>query len=315
MSSRKRQENYCQKILKKVRSDVKAFVFDVDGTIKSSSEPEYLPLELVEKILCKGKFVGIITASGASAIEGLAKPIVRIISKKNYPIPVYFGVANGVGFYKLDNKGVHELWNYSLKISEVKNILRVWKTVMNKYDLRENNLLEKGLTTLRNYFKKDWGDNIPNNFLSLSKEFNGKCFAEKYKVTFVIPKGEILSQERFITMIQKGLDTIPGRNNYIIDMGDATYAHVTRNPGLLPKRFALEKIIKDLKLSRKEILTFGDMPFGNDKGLLISGRLPYTFTNKFIDNKKITIPPFLLPKSESRPIRSVYRAVDYLLEG
>ena len=56
-----RQRNY-QSLFKKIQCDTKAFVFDYDGTIKSSSEPDCKPLELIEKINNKNKFVGIIKA-------------------------------------------------------------------------------------------------------------------------------------------------------------------------------------------------------------------------------------------------------------
>ena len=70
----------------------------------------------------------------------------------------------------------------------------------------------------------------------------------------------------------------------------------------------------ELGLRDNQVLTFGDMPFGNDKGLLIDSNLPYTFTNKYFDKESIEIPPFFLPGSQSNPVKSVYKAVDYLLE-
>lgn len=311
--SRDKQEKYCQAVLKKIKPKVKAFVFDVDGTIKSSSEPDLKPLELIEKIVLNGKFVGIITASGVSALGGLAEPIVKLISEKNYSIPIYFGVANGVALYRLDNRGRHELYNYSLKIKEINSILKAWKIVMKKNKIKDTDLVEKGLITFNEFLKKDWGEYIPSSYLSLSEKFAGKCFIERLKATFVMPKDEVLSQEKFVAIMQKQIDKITGRGKYIIDMGDTTFAHVTQRPSMIPKLFALKRIMKELKLKKEQILTFGDMPFGNDKGLLIDNHLPYTFTNKYFTKANIKKPPFVLPKSEITPIGSVYKAVEFLL--
>lgn len=312
--SREEHEKYCKKVLKKIKSQVAAFVFDVDGTIKSSSEPNYLPLKLIKKIVSSSKFVAIITASGVSALRKLAEPIVKLISENNYSIPVYFGVGNGVALYKLDNRGRHELYNYSLKINEVNNILEAWEIVMKKNNIKNSDLVEKGLTTFNEFLKKDWGEYIPNNYLSLSKKFVGKCFVEKLKATFVMPKNEVFSQEKFVAIMQREIDKIAGKGKYIIDMGDTTFSHVTQKPGMIPKLFALKRIIKELKLKKEQILTFGDMSFGNDRGLLIDSRLPYTFTNKYFAKPKLETPPFILPKSEPAPVGSVYKAVEFLLK-
>lgn len=311
--SRDRQEKYCQEVLKKIKPKIRAFVFDVDGTIKSSSEPECLPLELMKKIVSSGKFAAIITASGVSALEGLAQPIVKLISENNYSIPVYFGVANGVALYRLDNQGRHELYHYSLKIDEINNILEAWTIVMKKNKIKDADLVEKGLITFKEFLKKDWGGYIPEDYLLLSGKFAGKCFVEKLKATFVMPRNEVFSQEKFVATMQEEIDKIAGRGKYIIDMGDTTFSHVTQRPGMIPKLFALKRIIKELKLKKEQVLTFGDMPFGNDKGLLIDSHLPYTFTNKYFDKPNIKNPPFVLPESEQTPIKSVYKAVDFLL--
>ena len=313
MVHRVRHEKYCKEVLKKIKPKVGAFVFDVDGTIKSSSEPECLPLELIKKIVSSGKFAAIITASGVSALEGLAGPIGKLISENNYSIPVYFGVANGVALYRLDHQGRHELYNYSLKIKEIKNILKAWGIVMKANKIKDADLVERGLITFNEFLKKDWGKYIPGNYLSLSGKFAGKCFVEKLKATLVMPKNEVFSQGKFVMVMQEQIDKVAGRGKYIIEMGDTTFAHVTQRPGMAPKLFALKRIIRELKLKKEQILTFGDMPFGNDRGLLVDSRLPYTFTNKDLDKSNITNPPFILPESEQTPIESVYRAVDFLL--
>lgn len=307
-----RQRNY-QSLFKKIQCDAKAFVFDYDGTIKSSSEPDCKPLELIEKIIRNNKFVGIITASGMSALSGLAEQIIDLLKKNNFTTPVYLGIANGMALYKLNKDGKHELYNYPIDIGDVQKILEAWKNVMNKIAIKNENLMEKGLNTFNDFLTKDWGESIPKDFLFLSKEYDGKCFVEKLKTTFVMPKNEIFSQEKFISLIQEEINKVLGNEKFIIDMGDNVFAHVTHRPGMAPKLFALKKIIEDLNLKNDQVVTFGDMPFGNDKGLLVDSGLPYTFTNKYFEKGNIETPPFILPNSELKPVLSVYKAVENLL--
>lgn len=307
-------ENYCKKMLDKAKPKVKAFIFDFDGTIKSSSEPECLPLTLLKKIVSNGKFAGVVTASSVSVLNSLAKQIIRLISENNFSIPVYLGIANGAAFYKLDKFGKHELYSYPLTSNETNEILKVWKKVIKRIKIKETNLVEKGLITFDEFLKKDWGNHIPDDLLKLSMEFSGQCFVEKLKVTFVMPKDEIFSQERFIIMMQDEIDKILGFGKFIIDMGDNIFAHVTCKPNMAPKLFALKRIKKELGLKKEQIVAFGDMPFGNDKGLLIDSGLPFAFTNKYFDKQNIYFPPFILPEFNINPIASVYKAVDYLLK-
>lgn len=312
--SRKKHENYCRNILKQNKSSIKAFIFDYDGTIKSFSEPSCLPLELLKKIISNNKFVGIITASGVSILDSLAEQIIRLSVENNFSIPVYLGIANGTALYKLDKSGKHELYNYSLTTNEINNILKAWKEVIKKNKIKETDLMEKGVITFNKFLEKDWGNHVPNNLLNLSKKYSGQCFIEKLKVTFVMPKNETFSQEKFILMMQNEIDERLDSGKFIIDMGDNIFSHVTLKLDKAPKLFALKRMQKELKLTKEQIIGFGDMPFGNDKGLLIESSFPYTFTNKYYDKENIGTPPFILPESNIHPVCSVYKAVDYLLK-
>lgn len=288
-------------ILKKAKKTVKAFVFDFDGTLKSSAEPDCNPLELIEKIVSSNKSVGIVTASGVSALMGLGKQLKK----------AYLGIANGMALYKIDDKGIMEIYKYP--IENIDEIISVWQNVMDQNSIKETDLVEKGLNTFREFLVKDWGEYIPQGLLEISKVYNGKCFVEKMKVTFVMPKKETFSQEKFVSLIQMELNKSLGTGKYIIDMGDTTFAHVTVYPGMAPKLFALKRIQKELGLKDDEMTTFGDMPYGNDKGLLIDCGLSYTFTNKYNEKENIKTPPFLLPGSELTPVANVYEAVENLL--
>ena len=121
--NKKGHENYCKKVLNKARSLVKAFVFDFDGTIKSSREPDLSPIKLIEKIISHNKSVGIVTASGAFALESLAGQLLELAPVS----PIYLGIANGTALYRLDSNGKYELYRQPLDLDEVKGILQSGK--------------------------------------------------------------------------------------------------------------------------------------------------------------------------------------------
>lgn len=301
------------KIFDKVKSKIRMFVFDFDDTIKSSSEPDCKPLELIEKIVSNNKFIGIITASGVSVLSTLAEQIIELIKKNNFSTSVYLGIANGMALYRLGKDGKQEIYSYQIELNYAKEILEVWKNVMKNIGVKDDDFMEKGINTFKEFLLRDWGKYIPDELLSLSKENNGKCFVERFKITFVMPKNNVFLQQNFISLMQMKINKKFGDEKFVIEMGNDVFAHLTKKPGMAPKLFALKRIMDDLNLKNDQVVAFGDMPFGNDKGLLIDSGLPYTFTNKFIDKGNPKNPPFVLSDCDLAPVASVYKAVENLL--
>lgn len=306
-------DSSCLQALSAAKKIAKMFVFDVDGTIKSSAEPEYEPISLVEAVLVKNKGVALVTASGASALGKLAEPLEKLIKAKAFKAPVFLGIANGMALYRLNPNSRQEIHRFLILIPQVIQILKVWQKVMQEQGFKQVDLVAKGLTTFQEFLARDWQGLIPKEFLEKIKKYDGQCFAEELKVTLVMPKEEAFPQKQFIALMQKKLDRELGLNHYIIDRGDTTFAHVTKKPGMTPKLFALKRIIKELKLKKEQVVAFGDMPEDNDRGLLIDSHLPYTFTNQYFNKLKIGKPPFFLPGATRSPVASVYHAVDFLL--
>ncbi|MBU4210234.1 hypothetical protein KKE47_03510 [Patescibacteria group bacterium] len=300
-------------LLSEIKPKIKAFVFDFDGTIKSSKEPDCLPLELIERIVSAGKKVAIVTASGVSALNGLGQQITRLLLEGNYSTRVYLGIANGMGLYGLDKQGKCELYSYPIEIIDVKKILKAWEKAVSLVGIKDEDLVEKGLTTFKRFLEKDWGRYIPKDYLSLVKSRKGKCFAERLKVTLVMPRSEVFSQVEFVRMVQEEIDKLTGKEKFVIETGDDVFAHVTCWPRMEPKLFALNRIKLELELKDRELVVFGDMPFGNDRGMLIDSNLPYTFTNRYFKKKDVKKPPYFLSGLAERPVLSVYRAVNYLI--
>jgi len=95
--------------------------------------------------------------------------------------------------------------------------------------------------------------------------------------------------------------------------GDETYVHITRKLKEDSKAVAIKTILATLGLEKNQVATFGDMPTGNDSGLL---SFPYSFTNleEFAEVKKdLQQPPYVLLEPDLSPVNRVYKAIEYLL--
>jgi len=311
----KKFEKICSEKLQKAKKSFKAIVMDQDGTVKGENDLKYKNSNLVallRKIVHRNKYPAIITGSGASALKSFTS-LVDFYRQKKYTNPTYIGIGNGVTLYKFDQKGRSELYNFTLTISEVKSIVKVWKKVYTELKIQESDLQQKGLITFRKFMETDWTGYIPKEYLSVFKQYNGQCFTEKIKVTVVFPAWDETRQRKLVGILQKNLDKILGKGLYFVSRGDDIFIHINHALKIDPKLFALQRIVTELGLDKNQVITFGDMPLDNDKGLLFDSRLPFTFTNRFFNKKDQQKPPFFLPGSLISPVGSVYNAIDYLL--
>lgn len=301
--------------LQKVKNSFKAIVMDQDGTVKGGDDLKYKNadiLPLLKKIVSKNKYPAIITGSGASALKSFTSLIDFYQQKKNTN-PTYIGIGNGTALYKFDQKGRSELYKCVLTLSEVKSIVEVWKKVYTELKIQESDLQQEGLVTFRKFMETDWAGYIPEEYLSVFRQHDGKCFTEEIKVTVVFPAWNETRQRELIKILQKSLDKILGKGLYFVSRGDDIYMHINHALKIDPKLFALQRIMTELRLDKNQVVTFGDMPLDNDKGLLVDSRLPFTFTNRIFNKKDQKNPPFFLPGSLLSPVGSVYNAIDYLL--
>lgn len=312
---RQEHEEYCGKILEKAKSQVKAFVMDVDGTLKGGSDERYkkadIP-ELLKKIASKGKYPIVITASGVTALKTFL-PLEEFYEKEKCEIPVFAGIGNGAAIYCFDKNGRREIYNKKLSLEEERGIIEAWKKVYSSLKIEDSELQQKGIEAFRNFINKDWKGYIPDSFAELFRRHEGKCFTEEVKVTFVLPKWSDDRQRMLIAMMQKEIDDSFGAGRYSASRGDDVYVHVTKNPGIDTKLFAMLEVMKILGLKKREVAAFGDMPFDNDSGILVDSKLEFSFTNYYFE-KRINEPPFILPGSEESAVGSVHMAIEYLLD-
>jgi len=311
--TRQEHEEYSQEILKKAKSSVKLIAMDQDGTVKGGNDEKYKKAnvsELLIKIARKNICPMIITASGVTALKSFLS-LTDFYNKENCNIPIFISIGNGNALYKFDKNGKKEIYNKRLKIEEVKNILKIYEEVY--LNIKEEELQTKGIDNFKSFINNDWNGYIPNDYVELFKKYNGRCFCEEIKVTFVFPKWNEKEQRELAKEFQKKLDDRLGKGKYLASRGDDVYLHITHTFEIDPKLFALHKVINYLGLAKENVVTFGDLPFDNDNGILIKSELPYTFTNSFFDKKIIDKPPYILKGSEKFSVGSVHLAIEYLI--
>lgn len=313
--SQKKLEKISSEKLQEGKSSYRAIVMDQDGTVKGGEKSKYTNDDvagLLKKIARNSIYPAIITGSGASALKSFAS-LVDFYQQEEISYPIYIGIGNGTALYKFDQKGKTELYNYRLTLVETKAIITVWKKLYTELKIKESDLQQKGLGIFRKFMGIDWTGYIPEDFISVFTKYNGQCFTEEIKVTVVFPAWDEARQRKLVGLLQKRLDKLLGKGLYFVSRGDNTYMHINHAFKIDPKLFALKKIMQELRLTKNQVIIFGDMPLDNDKGLLVDSRLPFTFTNKVFNKKDQRKPPYVLPGSLISPVGSVYNAIDYLL--
>ncbi len=294
--------------LKEAKPLIKLFALDYDGTIYDGVDYNLSDaMELIEKILMQDKSIAFITARAVTAVKTFAPPLQEFLKQQDTAMPVFIAGGNGTILYKVEKNNLIKIYNNGLNIQEIIQAIDAWKKVYEKLEINIGDLAEKGLKTFRKFLKENWIGYIPDEIFKLCQPYKGKIFTEEAKVTFVLPKDENQHQE-----IIRSVGVELGKN-YSIAAGDKTFVHITKRLKEDGKIVAVETILKLLNLKINQVATFGDMPTGNDKGLL---SFPYSFTNseEFVKvEKDFQQPPFILTNSNVTAVGRVYKAIDYLL--
>ena len=294
--------------LKEAKSLIKLFAFDYDGTIYDGCDfkfPEVIAL--IEKILASGQSVSLITARAASAVKTFVPPLKEFLTDKGITEPIFIGGGNGTILYELKKDELKKIYNHGLDTGEINWIIDWWKKVFVKFNINTDDLAENGLETFRKFLSEDWAGYIPDEILNLCRPYEGKIFTEEAKVTFVLPKDEI-AREKIISEIKNELG-----GQYSVVAGDKTFCHITKKLQEDGKVVAVKTILGIMGLNLNQVATFGDMPTGNDAGLL---SFPFSFTNSegFSKEKNnFDQPLYILINSDLAPVARIYKAVEYLL--
>lgn len=286
---------------------IKLFGLDYDGTVSDANHKQPQVFALVEKILAKDKSVAFITARAATAVKVLVQPLQELLIRENVTVPSFVAGGNGTTLYEVKKNELVEIYNHGFELSQVKQAAEVGRKVYEKLGIGRADLAEKGLETFKKFLLDSWDGYVPAEMIDICRPYNGELFTEQAKVTFVLPKDKTL-HAKVVAELNQALGEV-----YRAVAGDDTYVHITRKLEEDSKTVAIKTILKLLGLESNQVATFGDMPVGNDAGLL---SFPYSFTNsdEFVDIKtEIEKSPYILLDNEISPVDRVYKAIDYLI--
>lgn len=294
--------------LDEAKSLIRLFGLDYDGTVSDGDQfKQPQVFELVGRILANGKSVAFITARAATALKMLVPPLMDLLITNNLSIPCFVAGGNGATLYEIKKYGPRLIYNNGFKLEHILRVVEAGRKVCDDLGIGVGDLAEKGLETFRKFLQDDWGGYIPNEIIDVCRPYNGEFFTEEAKVTFVLPKDKSL-HGKVVTALNVELG-----GYYHAVAGDDTYVHITRRSEEDGKAVAIKTILNVMGLKENEVATFGDMPCGNDIGLL---SFPYSFTNldEFVKVKEdLQSPPYILLNDDLSPVARVHKAIDYLI--
>lgn len=293
--------------LEEAKPLIKLFGLDYDGTVSDADHQQSQVFDLVEKILAKDKSVAFITARAATAIKVLVPPLQELLVRKTVTMPSFVAGGNGTTLYEVKKNELMEIYNHGFELAQVKQAVLVGRKVYGRLGIGNSDLAEKGLETFKKFLQDSWDGYVPAEIIDVCRPYNGELFTEQAKVTFVLPKDKTL-QATVVAELNKELG-----EHFCAAAGDETYVHITKKLEEDSKTVAIKTILKLLGLESTQVATFGDMPTGNDAGLL---SFPYSFTNsdEFAKVKKNPEqPPYVLTDSNLTPVARIYEAIEYLI--
>lgn len=296
------------KKLSEAKEKVKFFALDYDGTISDIAHKQPEVMALVERVVSANKSVAFVTASASTAIKRFY-PLMRevLIKTTGVDASCFIAGGNGTALYQVKKDSLAEIYNHGFNLAQVIRAADGGKKVYESLGIARTDLVEKGLETFTKFMTEGWNSYVPAEIIDVCRPYEGVLFTEEAKVTFVLPKDKSL-HKKVIASLNSELG-----GEYIATAGDDTYVHITKKLHEDSKTVAVKTILGLLGLSENEVVTFGDMPNGNDVGLL---SFPYSFTNSddYVTTKHDPEkPPYVLADDDLSPVSRVYKAIECML--
>lgn len=266
------------RLLKMIKNNIKLYVFDYDGTIFDAKNKKFghkRAFLLIKQVLLKNKSCLILTARCASFIDLHLKNLEKVYKKNKGIKPIFIGGGNGNILYEYSDKCFIKKFDNGLSFEEVKTIMKSGIKIYKDFGLQTKDLNKFGMKIHKSFLKKNWSKLIPGNFSKYNKIYKGICFSEEAKVAFVLPDN-LESHNRIITLFKNKINQ-NFENKYSVIKGDNIFLQINHSYKTDPKLYALKIIIKKLNLNDNQLVVFGNMPEGNDRGILIDSHLPFTF--------------------------------------
>jgi len=306
------QMNIINILAKKLKNEIELFVFDYDGTIYDKYNNDYnhkRAFSLIKKVINNGCSCLVVSARCASFLHIQLQNLRALYNEKGEKKETYIGGGNGTMLFSFSKSGLSTLYENKLSFKEVTSIMKMGKKVYDKLKIDISDLNAEGMLTHADFLKTVWGQLIPKKFIALSKLYEGMCFCEEAKVSFVLPNN-LLLHDTILHLFKKEIK-LGLKGSYHIVRGDIIFLQISKTFPTDPKLHALNTIINKLKIALTKVAVFGNMPQDNDKGILISSHLPNTFTNAKSD---ISNPPFYIDSHNRSSVAAVHHFVKRLIE-
>lgn len=281
---------------------------DFDHTIYDPEDTESLKkaADLVARISASGSALAIITGREATFFNSQFAGLQAALKERDVldPGPVFISTSNGAQIFKVNSQapnGLELVASVLLDTQTTREIADAYSSISTGFDIDAERMT-------RDLHEKDWSEHIPADLVDVAKEYTG-VFIETGKVVVMMPKNSAYHAE-FIERLSDSIKEIDP---------DLVVSHSNGSPvadvgyslerGVDPKLAALRRIQQELGVPMDKTVTFGDSPFGNDKGLL-------SIQNAFTNTPVTTNGPIYLEGPDSvSPVSRVHRAIRYLISG
>lgn len=290
--------------LSEAKNKLKLIAFDYDGTIHGSEYSHERATELMRNVIKAGKYMAVITARAATALRMIYPGLRDFYEKENVSIPCFIAGGNGTVLYEIKKGELNKIYSHGLNEDDFQKSISAWQKVYSDLGIKKEDINTKGIDTFKSFLQDDWSDYIPSNVVNFCRAYDGQFFTEEAKMTFVLP-ADISRNQQIIDKVQLELG-----KDYSVKAGDTIFCHITKSLDEDGKAVAVKSILELMNLKEDKVVTFGDMPHGNDAGLL---SFPYSFTNFNLNESDVEQPPYYLPEADSNKVGSVHNAIKFLI--
>jgi hydroxymethylpyrimidine pyrophosphatase-like HAD family hydrolase len=303
----------CQKLEEARRGGIKLIAVDYDGTVYDRNDKNYNSLdnviELAFRVFQSGISFAFVSGRNTTLDIKLREMGLRFCRKNNCSFVVWRSGGTGAVLNKLTFNPkevfIEKIYSNSFDKCLLEKVLDIYRELKINPDLESKKFFNEFLKN------KPPEDLMPEICYKISCQSKGSVFAEAVKVTFVLPSN-IDEQKKTISILRKKLDSY----DLCVSWGNLPFADVGRNlriDGKIidGKLYMMKNLVKELKIKDNHLVTFGDSPNDNNKGLL---SYPYSFTNDSnVIKSSVYTPPYVLEIKESS-VGAVYEAINYLIK-
>jgi hydroxymethylpyrimidine pyrophosphatase-like HAD family hydrolase len=272
-----------------------AYVTDYDGTLVGDG----FGSEAVTRLIYNSskKLIPVIaTARGATFKREQLFQIIQATNTHRILYPIYISLGNGTQVLEIKNNSSQLICNNALTIDEAETIIKAYQEL----DIR----ISKEDDQIRQYdLNFPWNDLIPDPYLILSSR-NPGVWIEPVKVSLLTGSTPPDIVKALCLKLTKVLPTFQFQwgGKPVIDVTK----QILKDGQIVDGKLHTAQIVLSREgLSENNVAAFGDMPDGNDAGLL---SLPYSYTNQTGYSTR----PYSLPEIGTR-VQRVHDAIYYLL--